>query len=112
MRPNLFAVPVGDRQVETWGFLAVMPFQYFDVWLIVIGKLAIGAVAYTRAFAIIPDKAVARVASVAGTFGIIVATAITIAGGPGFFDKICGISGGAPVVAISANLCVYIKIVQ
>src|SRR3569833_1009066 len=89
-----------------------MPLECLDGCGIVISKLTIGTVAYACALAIIPDIAIARVSGFACAFGIIISPAAAIAGGPGLLDEIGSIGSHAPVVAIGANLGIYIKIIH
>src|ERR1041385_4426800 len=89
-----------------------MAFQNLNIRFIIICKFAISAITYTGTFAVIPNVAISWVACTAGTFRIVITAATAIAGRPGFFNKVSCISGHTPVMPVSTNLGVNIKIIQ
>src|SRR6266487_3469727 len=89
-----------------------MIFQYRDIWLVIISKFSISPVANTRPLALIPDKSIFIICDYPGSFCIIVTPTAPITGDPILFQVICGICAHAPVMSVSTNLTVYIKIIK
>src|SRR5665213_2890215 len=109
MRPYFLAVPVGHTQIKSRRLSTKMPPQRFYVWFAILDKLAIGAVAHPCPFTIIPYITVARVAGGAQALSVIIAAAITVYGGPCFFNIIGSIRSHAPIMAVFAYLSIYVE---
>src|SRR4051812_39047082 len=89
-----------------------MAFQRFNIWLIIISKFTVSAIAYPGTFAIIPNVTITRITGTAGNLLIIIAVPAAVVCRPGLFNKIRGIGCGTPVVPIGAYFSINIEIIQ
>ena len=82
------------------------------VGLVIVGKLSVSSVGNSCAFTVIPDETTFRECYFASTLIVVIATAASITGGPGFLHKVVGISRCTPVVSVGTHFSVHIEIVE
>ena len=80
--PLIKAGCIANSLIPTGKIGAVMINKYRYVWLIVIGKFAIGTVGNTIPLTEIPDKSILVVGYISVSLCVIFTTSTTIAGGP------------------------------
>src|SRR4051794_9577123 len=83
-----------------------------NVWFAVVCKFAVGTVAYSRSFTIVPDETSFWIRYFPLSLSRVCATATAITGDPVFLQVIGSMGRRAPVMTVCTDFAIGIKIIE